>query len=367
MNGRRCRPTLLDLLAPRHQPHRRDLFQLQSTKFACEVAVVDRLAHALGEHVRVERRCASEPEHLARLHVHRHERGLPPRDRLLAGLLNVVIDRQPQLVARLRRPRGELCAEVAAGVHLHAVGAVAPAQVAVVRVLDPRLPDAVALRHAQVALLLELGRVDLPHCPEQVRPDLVVRVLAQGHLLDVHAGIAVLVLEDVAVDGPGNVLLDGRRRERQHLELLSHVLGDRRRVHAEDLTKTVEQLLALLLAPGELVRRHHHRVARAVVDQDLAGAVDDPPARRLDVDVAHAVVVRFRAVAVAGEDLEVPQPEEDDPEQNEGDAADDRHAKGELRRDGRASLAIEIHRLVAPSPRPNARRSHSRPPVPGGQ
>ena len=145
-------------------------------------------------------------------------------------------------------------------------------------------------------------------------------------------------------------------------------LADGRRILLiQNLTKAVEQLLALLLAPGELVRRHHHRVARAVVDQDLAGAVDDPPARRLDVDVAHAVVVRFRAVAVAGEDLEVPQPEEDDPEQNEGDAADDRHAKGELRRDGRASLAIEIHRLVAPSPRPNARRSHSRPPVPGGQ
>ena len=83
---------------------------------------------------------------------------------------------------------------------------------------------------------------------------------------------------------------------------------------------------------GQLVGHDLDRLALAVVDEDVAVAVDDLAARRLDLDLADAVVVRLGQVLVAGQDLQVPEAEEDDPEDHERDAADDRDAQRELRR-----------------------------------
>ena len=79
---------------------------------------------------------------------------------------------------------------------------------------------------------------------------------------------------------------------------------------------------------------------RAAVRHDrLAVAVDDVPARRLDALLADLVVVRLGEVLVAGEDLQVPEPEEDDREQDERDPPEHGDTPGELGADGRAAVS----------------------------
>ena len=78
------------------------------------------------------------------------------------------------------------------------------------------------------------------------------------------------------------------------------------------------------------------RDARA--HEPVAVAVDDVAARRLDLDLAHAVLARLGHVVLAREHLQEPQAEEDDREQHEREAAEHGHAHRELRRDRGAAL-----------------------------
>jgi hypothetical protein len=88
----------------------------------------------------------------------------------------------------------------------------------------------------------------------------------------------------------------------------------------------------------ELVGRDLDRVAGPIAHEQAPVAVDDLAARRLDVDLAHAVVVGLGQVAVPGEDLQVPEAEEDDAEHHERGAADDGDADRELRGDRRPAV-----------------------------
>ena len=95
----------------------------------------------------------------------------------------------------------------------------------------------------------------------------------------------------------------------------------------------------------------------AVLDERLAVAVEHRAARRLDAQLAHAVVARLAQVLVAGEHLQVPEAEEHDAEQREREHAEDGHAQGELRGDGRhAPGAASVEGA-------HARLSGDRPPV----
>ena len=98
--------------------------------------------------------------------------------------------------------------------------------------------------------------------------------------------------------------------------------ADDLRLGAEHLREARVELSALGLGLGQLVRSDLEREAWAVVDEHAAVAVEDLAARRLDLDLAQAVVVGLGPVTVAREDLEVPEAEEDDREHRERDAAD---------------------------------------------
>ncbi len=67
-------------------------------------------------------------------------------------------------------------------------------------------------------------------------------------------------------------------------------------------------------------------------------AIDDLSARRRNRNVARDVRVGERDVAMAGQDLEVPEAKGDDREQNEGQQAEQLDAPAEDRRQGRAAL-----------------------------
>ena len=77
----------------------------------------------------------------------------------------------------------------------------------------------------------------------------------------------------------------------------------------------------------------------AVVHQHGAVAVDDLTARRLDLHLAHAVVVGLREVLVARQHLQVPEAQEHDREQRERDPSEDRHAQRQLRCDDHAPVS----------------------------
>ena len=78
------------------------------------------------------------------------------------------------------------------------------------------------------------------------------------------------------------------------------------------------------------------RDARA--HEPVAVAVDDVAARRLDLDLAHAVLARLGHVVLAREHLQEPQAEEDDREQHEREAPEHGDPHRELRRDRGAAL-----------------------------
>ena len=89
---------------------------------------------------------------------------------------------------------------------------------------------------------------------------------------------------------------------------------------------------------GHGVREDLHHRRGAGLDQRPAVAVDDVAARRLDLDLAHAVLAGLADVLVAGQHLQEPEPEEDDREEHERDAAEHGDAHRELRRDRRAAV-----------------------------
>jgi hypothetical protein len=130
------------------------------------------------------------------------------------------------------------------------------------------------------------------------------------------------VLENVSDDRERDVLPHGRRRERHRLELALHRALDPPGRHSEDPPQTAENLLAAGAVARQLVGRHLERQARAVGDEHAPVAVEDLAAWRLHPDLAHAVVVRLLQVAIAREDLQVPEAEEDHRETDERDEAE---------------------------------------------
>ena len=322
----------------------------------------------------------------------------------MGGLLEPEVERELDGLALDRIAAARAAAVVAAAERVdHDAGeAVVAAQVGVVALLDAVLADPRALLDAAVLVLLELLRRDLAERAEQLRPEVLVRIVAQVLRLDHDAGEALLALLQVAERGTRDVGLDrdvrvrrlgdaldhapvdGARLDLEHpAELaerapqVAHLRGDRRDRHRPGLVGGARQPLALAaLAPGEaaaaLERAQLGGRRQAILlglrdplavdlgglqlgvgqrgrgdldDRRLLGlherrvvAVDDVAARRLDADLAHAVLARLADVVLAGEHLQEPQAEEDDREQHEREAAQDGDADGHLGRDRRAAL-----------------------------
>ena len=310
-------------------------------------ALVHRCAHALREHVGVVARVAAEPDHLAAARVHRDEPARQPvaLERRLAGLLHVEVDRQPQPLARLGVAHRQLALGPAHRVDLHPAGAVAPAQVAVVLELDAGLAHAVAERHVRVAgQLRAASRSPRRSCRTGARRSRRAGTCAGTPARPRRPGT-----------GPGSPAGTGRCSRPTSVLSVTGLNGSSltsrlilRRIAPRRPAERVAEPAVHAPAPRLLVRqplRQHLDDERgAVVDQQRAAAVDDLAARRLDLHLAHAVVVRLGEVLVARQHLQVPEAEEDHREQHQRDAAEDRHAQRELRRDDHALVALgQVH------------------------
>ena len=139
------------------------------------------------------------------------------------------------------------------------------------------------------------------------------------------------MLRQVLDDRQRDVGLHDRGRERHRPKLLAHARTDVVALHVQDPREADVEPGLLGVRLRQLVRRDLDDVRGAAVDQRVAVAIDDLPARRGQLDRAHAVVVRLREIVVSGQHLQVPEAEEDDREHDERDAAEDCDAQGQAR------------------------------------
>ena len=130
-------------------------------------------------------------------------------------------------------------------------------------------------------------------------------------------------------------LVDGRldRDRRQGIGCAGgHVARELARRDVEHGRKPADDVAAAAEGARHVPDPELNRGSRHVPDDDPAVTVEDRPARRLLADEPDLVVLGGGQVVVAGEHLQRPEPEEEDPEDDERESAEDSHADRERRR-----------------------------------
>jgi hypothetical protein len=158
-----------------------------------------------------------------------------------------------------------------------------------------------------------------------VRGERTLPVLAREDALDGDPREAPLVLaEEVDLAGADPPREDHRTRRRLLLHLGDLAL-ERPRGLAGDGGEPLHHLSALGAGLRQVLGLDLDRELGLARDQDLAFGVEDLASRRLDADLADSVVVRELLVALAREDLEVPEAEEDHGEDRDRDLGEHGH------------------------------------------
>ena len=260
-------------------------------------------------------------------------------EEVLGQCLGLDVDGEPDVVAGDRRGRevAQDADRVAHGVHLEDGLAGHAAQVVLVDPLDAGLADLVPpdVRLGLVHPVLELDVVDLADVADDVGSTGAEGVAAHRDPLDGHGGEQLLVLLDVDLQLLGGILGHGHRR----------VPG------VPLVVDPVEQLLdrGRRAVPGELVgqaAQHVHGLGVVelgepdpvdgdddgdpVVDQHRAVAVEDAPARGLDLHDPDAVRLGGLRERLRRQHLQVPEPGEERHE--ERDDHDAEHAEAQAGR-----------------------------------
>ncbi len=328
---------------------------VQRRRFFVPIEGVDLLLrHRAREDLRFEGRERADAEQLAVVDVHRHERARQPDrgDRAFARRLDLGVDRQLDVVAGHRRFGDELAARgrLAEGVDLDPGQARVAAQVTVEGVLGPVLADLVARLEGPVPGFFQLVFGDLADAAEHMRRPRASRVVADEHLLDLHAGKVVLVLFEVVEKVVADVAAQRHRRPRGDRFLFGDRLADLGQRHVDQLAEPGQHRLFLPRVARQFRGVDLEGEAGAVVDQRAAVAVEDGTAGSQHAELAGAVVLGLRQVLLAGEHLQVPEPEEENREEDDGDSAHDPRPQ---RQPGASRLVLgaQVHvpRLPAPS------------------
>ena len=280
----------------------------------------------------------------------------PFAERPLGRLLQADVERQPDVVARLRRPAGleapEWLPERIDAQLIHPRGA---AQPAVVGRLDAGLADLLAAADVAVLRLLDLlqllGR-DLADVAEQLRPERLVLVVAEVRARDLDAREVRPVLEQRRHLVLVHRGLDEDRRQRIALVLFERLRQPRQR-HAQDLREPLEHRVAPLLR--QVGRPDAHRRPGDVRDDRPARAVDDRAALRLDANRPQLVVLGRVHVAVAREHLQRPEAEEEDREDDQRQPGEHADAQRQLRREAVRLGRPRVRRQEAARRRSGAR------------
>ena len=272
----------------------------------------------------------------------------PVADRLLGSALERQVEREADRLARLRRThRHEVAALVPERVHGELLEPSLAAQVAVVGGLEAGLADRVAGLVAVPVQLLELPGRDLRDVAQELRGDRAVVVAPQERRHDADSRelpLVLLQIEDrrVAVDR----LTHRHRRDRvvgAPLDVDEHLThGDAQ--HVRELPQLGEPGRPGLRQVG---RRELHGRPPDVRDERVAVAIEDLSTHRRNPDRAHLVVERRVEVLRPREHLQRPEPEEEDPEGDQGYGTEDPEPQRKLRREAVRPLDPRVGREEA--------------------
>ena len=260
------------------------------------------LGQAHGELVGVERGPRDHGENLAGVRVHGDQCAVLAFHHLLRHALQIEVDGEPQVLARLGKLLSKLADFLAVAVDDDIARAVHAAQQGVVGLFHAGFSDYVA-----GLVEVELGAVqvllgDLAHVADQVGREAVARVEAAlvvdglqfGQLVAMGLDEGLLILGNVLLQRDGLVLGLAGIASQSSLNLLDgkvQAAGDERNVGLE-----VFDLVAQQVAGDRGV----------VIDQDAAFAVEDLAARGAHRLLAHAVGLRQLPVVVHAQHLEAP-------------------------------------------------------------
>jgi hypothetical protein len=259
---------------------------------------------------------------------------------LFALPLQAEVERQLEAVPGHRRRGRELRGHrVARGVHGDALHAGASAQVTVVVELEAFLAHDRPRQHAAEALHLELPFGDLIDVAEDLRGHVAEWVGADRDRLLADARVGVRLLGEHRLHPGSSVRLDRHGGIADGVAAAFHERVNAMRAHLQQPPQAVVQARSRAAFGGQRRGRDLHRVGGAARHDRAAAAIEDFPARRRDRQVAYAVHVGLVDVLFAGEDLQVPEPEEDHAEHHHRDAPEDRHPQRQLRRHGHARVA----------------------------
>ncbi len=258
--------------------------------------------------------------------VHRDEGAAQPprRHRRFARFLDRGVERELQVVAWDRRLRQQLPVRgrLPERVDLDFGQSRLAAEEGVVGVLDSVLSDFVAGLEGLVLGFLELFFVDLADLAEDVGGQGPIRVVADEDPLHRDPREEMLVLLHVVDEVVANVLPQSHRGAgRGHHPFVDRLLDPVGR-RVGEFGELGELGLPSLQLGRQLVGVDLDREAGAIVDQNLAIAIEDRPARRADPELTGPVVPRLGEVFLPVQDLEEPEAKEEDDEEGEGDAAE---------------------------------------------
>jgi hypothetical protein len=176
-------------------------------------------------------------------------------------------------------------------------------QLGVVNALDAGLPDDGAGAEAGELRPLELRFLDLADVAEEVAGEAALRIRARRHFLDDDLAHLVGARQDGEHLLLGRVLDDGDRPEDRLAAAALDDLANLGLVHARHLRQLRQR--GVEVGCPFAVDRDRPRVA--VLDEDLAVAIEEDAARRAQRDRAQAVVVRHLPVLLVLHDLQQPE------------------------------------------------------------
>ena len=253
--------------------------------------------------------------------------------RLLGGLLQPEVEREPERVPGLRQQgRDDGAVRMVQRVDVQALRAGDTAQVAVVRRLDAALADLVTGLIPRRCEGVELVARDLAHVAEQLCSERVVRIVANVRRAERHARELVRVLGEIVAERLARAVANGDRGERVASPRLD-ACCDLIERHLCQTRDALELPVTLDVDLRQVGGPELHGCRRGVHHEGLSVAIDDRAPRRLD---AHGPI-RVRAGLVdvlrPGEHLQRPEPEEERSEDDEHDDAERADAPGEAMRD----------------------------------
>ncbi|MNG93566.1 hypothetical protein D3C79_525370 [compost metagenome] len=287
--------------------------RVQATQHAVEQRPIDRIAQfgigleadAGDEQVGVEARLTHHRQYLAGARVERNHCTTPASQGGFSGLLQLDVQAQHNVLARLRVGALEHPQHPATSVGLDFLVTHLTVQGGLVEALDAGLADMVGTAVVHRVERFQLFLVDPPYITHRMGKMRTLRVMPHqlGHHLDTRQ--AELVYRHA-----GNLLFVELEQNRHRLEwpaALAHALLEQGTVVSGEL-KHFDDGIQHFLPVTRTFAGHRQAEAGPVVGDDHPVAVEDQPAGRRDRLHMHPVVLRQRRVIVVLDDLQVVQP-----------------------------------------------------------